>query len=116
MQMPSAKIISRYYILLTPLSILLITFGHSFQEKVLIFQKHKLSKLILKKRKSRKKKKTLLIIPKLIIFLLTISEELNEKRKSAIDTIRNNEIILGCHFSLGNDALLNNTNYMPFQN
>ena len=104
--MPSTKIISRYYILLTPLSILLITFGHSFQEKVLIFHKHKLSKLILKKRKSRKKKKTLLIIPKLIIFLLTISEELNEKRKSAIDTIENNEIVLGCHSSLGNDALL----------
>jgi len=105
--LPPTKIIYRYYILLPPLAILLVTLGFLFQEKkVLIFHKHKLSKLILKKRKLRKKKKTFLIIPKLIIFLLAISEELNEKRKSHINKIGKNEIILDNNFSLKCDTLL----------
>ena len=39
-------------------------------------------------------------------FFLAISEELNEKRKSYINTIGNNEIIQVCNFSLRDDILL----------
>ena len=41
-----------------------------------------------------------------MIFLLSISDELNEKRKSDINTIGNNEIMRDSNFSLRDDALL----------
>ena len=86
------------------MSILLITIGHFFQKtRVLVYRKQKFSKLNLNKKRSTQKKKTFLIIPKLLIFLLAISEELNETGNSRINKIKENDIFLGCNYSIRND-------------
>ena len=62
------------------ISILLVTFGYLSQNKrVSIYSNITLKKHFLKKKRLIKNRKTMLMIPKLIIFLLIVSEDLQDK-------------------------------------
>ena len=69
---------AKYYLFLPILSIILLKIKLLQQHKILVFQKYKFYKLILKKKNPPKKKKTFLMLPKLIIVLLFLSEYPNE--------------------------------------